>query len=154
MADCPRKAREAYRLLGQIAGGEEPRLKRKDLTDKPMLNEVAERFLAEYSVSLKPASYEKYRFLFDRGTSCFCPTARPDRRSFDSTPAPRQCCEKFRVCPAIRMSSSAGAPATVSSICRNRGGAFEPRPISATCDCTISGTRSPVSPPLRRVRCP
>lgn len=63
----PESARkEAYRLLGQIAGGEEPRLKRRDLTDKPTLKEVAERFLHEYGVSLKPASYEKYRFLLDR----------------------------------------------------------------------------------------
>ena len=63
----PETARkEAYRLLGQIAGGDEPRLKRQDLADKPTLEETAQRFMAEHGVRLKPASLDKYRFLLDR----------------------------------------------------------------------------------------
>lgn len=63
----PETARkEAYRVLGQIAGGDAPSLKRQDLADKPTLKEAAERFMTEHGVRLKPASHEKYRFLIYR----------------------------------------------------------------------------------------
>lgn len=63
----PEAARkEAYRLLGQIAGGSEPVTKRQDLADKPTVKEAAERFMAEHGVRLKAGSYEKYRYLIDR----------------------------------------------------------------------------------------
>ncbi len=63
----PETARkEAYRLIGQIAGGDEPRLKRLDLTDQPTLRQVAARFMDEYGVTLKPTSHEKYRYLLER----------------------------------------------------------------------------------------
>jgi integrase len=81
----PETARkEAYRLLGQIAGGDEPRLKRKDLADKPTIKDAAARFMAEHGVRLKPASLEKYRFLIDRyivpelGDRLIERVARPD----------------------------------------------------------------------------
>ena len=50
--DSARK--EAYRLLGQIVGGDEPRLKRQDLTDKPTLADAAQRFIAEHGLRLEP----------------------------------------------------------------------------------------------------
>lgn len=63
----PETARkEAYRLLGQIAGGEEPHTRRQDLADRPTLKEAAARFKAEHGLRLKPSSFEKYRFLIDR----------------------------------------------------------------------------------------
>ena len=81
----PETARkEAYRLLGQIAGGDEPRLKRQDLSDQPTLGQVALRFMAEYGVTLKPTSVDKYKFLIDRyivpelGDRLVARIARPD----------------------------------------------------------------------------
>ena len=62
----PETARkEAYRLLGQIVGGEEPRMKRQDLADRPTLTEAAQRFIAEHGLRLKPSSLEKYRYLIE-----------------------------------------------------------------------------------------
>lgn len=85
----PETARkEAFRLLGQIAGGDEPRLKREDLTGKPTLKEAAARFMAEHGVRLKPTSLEKYRFLIDRylvpelGDRFIDRIARPDVLKF------------------------------------------------------------------------
>lgn len=63
----PESARkEAYRLLGQIAGGQEPHLRRQDLTDKPTLAEAAQRFLDEHGTRLKPGSFVKYKYLIER----------------------------------------------------------------------------------------
>lgn len=60
----PEMARkEAYRLLGQVADGVAPVTRRKDLATKPTVAEAAERFLLEHAARLKPASYEKYRYL-------------------------------------------------------------------------------------------
>jgi len=76
--------REAYRLLGQIAGGEAPTLKRQDLADKPTLKEAADRFMTEHGVRLKRTSHEKYQFLLDRyivpelGDRLIGRIARPD----------------------------------------------------------------------------
>lgn len=58
--------REAYRLMGQIASGDEPRMKRDDLAELPTLADAAKRFMAEHGVTLKPTSLEKYRFLIER----------------------------------------------------------------------------------------
>lgn len=63
----PESARkEAYRLLGQIAGGQEPHLRRQDLTDKPTLAEAAQRFLDEHGTRLKEGSFVKYKYLIER----------------------------------------------------------------------------------------
>jgi integrase len=63
-AETARK--EAYRLLGQIAGGDEPRMKRQDLADRPTLTDAANLFLAEHGVRLKPGSFKKYQFLINQ----------------------------------------------------------------------------------------
>ena len=85
----PETARkEAYRLIGQIAGGDEPRLRRSDLTEQPTLKDVAPRFMAEYGVTLKPTSHEKYRYLIERyiipelGDRLIARIARPDVQKF------------------------------------------------------------------------
>lgn len=63
----PESARkEAYRLLGQIVGGDEPRLRRQDLADKPTLAEAAQRFLEEHGARLRPSTLTKYRYLLKR----------------------------------------------------------------------------------------
>ena len=57
----PETARkEAYRVLGQIAGGDEPILKRQDLADKPTVKEAANRFIEMHGVKLKPFTLERY----------------------------------------------------------------------------------------------
>ena len=85
--------REAYRLLGQIAGGEEPHTKRENLAELPTLKEAAQRFKTEHGIRLKPATYEKYRYLIDRyivpelGHALIDRIARPDILKFHASMA-------------------------------------------------------------------
>ena len=63
----PETARkEAYRLLGQIAGGTPPQTQRQDLALKPTLRDAAQHFMAEHGTRLKHQSRIKYQFLLDR----------------------------------------------------------------------------------------
>jgi integrase len=63
-AESARK--EAYRLLGQIAGGETPVTRRRELEGKLTVREAAEHFMAAHGTHLKEASRVKYRYLIDR----------------------------------------------------------------------------------------
>lgn len=63
----PETARkEAYRLLGQIAGGAPPQTQRQHLALKPTLADAASIFMAEHGTQLKHGSKIKYQFLLDR----------------------------------------------------------------------------------------
>ena len=63
-AETARK--EAYRLLGQIAGGAPPQTRRQELAGKPTLRDAAQHFMAEHGTQLKHQSRIKYQFLLDR----------------------------------------------------------------------------------------
>lgn len=63
-ADTARK--EAYRLLGQIAGGDAPTTRRRELEGKPTLREAAEHFMKAHGTHLKATSRDKYQYLIDR----------------------------------------------------------------------------------------
>lgn len=63
-AETARK--EAYRLLGQIAGGAPPHTRRQELEGKPTLRDAAQHFMAEHGTQLKYQSRIKYQFLLDR----------------------------------------------------------------------------------------
>lgn len=63
-AETARK--EAYRLLGQIAGGAPPQTRRQELEGKPTVRDAAQHFMAEHGTQLKHQSRIKYQFLLDR----------------------------------------------------------------------------------------
>lgn len=60
----PETARkEAYRLLGAIAGGSNPATLKQERLDNPTLSDAAEQFLQDHGPKLKPNTRTKYEIL-------------------------------------------------------------------------------------------
>ena len=103
--------REAYRLLGQIAGGDEPTLRREDLASKPTLKEVATRFMEEHGHRLKTSSFAKYKYLLDRyivpelGDRLLDRIARPDILKLHADMAHRKPLANYAICVLSKLMS-------------------------------------------------
>lgn len=87
----PETARkEAHRLLGSIAAGNDPATQRRDRLDNPTLNEALPQFLAEHGPKLKPGTRDKYDILLRLylqpafGTRRLADIKRPDILRFHS----------------------------------------------------------------------